>query len=89
MMDYLCACTCYCDWKDINYARNNKVVIERNGRESMVYAMEQKGGSWLVVVQTKSERFWVAKLFYNEASTKYVCPRVACGNYKIKQYLPI
>ena len=82
-------CASNCEWKGLCYSYSSKVSIERNGRESIGYVMEEDDDNWFVAVQIETERMCVPKGRYDSTNMKYVYPYVPHGKYKVKQYWPI
>ena len=87
IMNSLCACKC--EWKRMSYSYGSKVSLERNGRESLGYAMEKEGDNWSVTVRAEKERIRVTKVTYDRFTVKYVFPCDPSCEYKVKQYWPI
>ena len=83
-------CACECEAKGIDYSCAGKVAIEKNGRQSIGYIMNERDDGWLeVVTRNRHSSIWVMKPIFDDEKKLYVYPKGGCGGYKVVQYWPI
>ena len=83
-------CACECEAKGINYSCGGKVAIEKNGRQSIGYIMNESDDGWLeVVTRNRHSSIWVMKPMFDDEKKMYVYPKGGSRGYKVVQYWPI
>ena len=83
-------CACECEAKGINYSCGGKVAIEKNGRQSIGYVMNESDDGWLeVVTRNRHSSIWVMKPMFDDEKNMHVYHKGGSRGYKVVQYWPI